>query len=445
MIKRKIQERLEQFTKDKGRYALLIDGARQVGKTFIIEKFASEHYEVLVEINFATMKGAQAIFDNVETAEDVLVKLTAFSKKRLVPGRTLVFFDEIQKCPEAVTYIKPLVQEGSCHYVLSGSLLGVELKNVRSVPVGFMDEAKMFPLDFEEFVEAVGEVPELLQAARNAWTRRLPLDKVFHQRLLKLFRLYLVVGGMPAAVQCYLDTHDIAAVVREQKRILAMYRRDITQYDQDNALRIRLVFDRIPAELDKKNKRYYVSGIRPGERYDNLEDEFVWLKEAGVALPAYNVQAPVAPLVLGTKPNLFKLFSNDIGLLSAQYMNGIQLNILNGEQSINFGSVYENAVAQELTAHGIEPRYYNSPKNGEIDFVIERDGAVLPIEVKSGKHYQRHRALNFALAQSDYLINEAIVFNDDAMKIEGRVRYVPIYMVMFLENTPIPEKLVYEV
>ncbi len=445
MIKRKIQERLEQFTKDKGRYALLIDGARQVGKTFIIEKFASEHYEVLVEINFATMKGAQAIFDNVETAEDVLVKLTAFSKKRLVPGRTLVFFDEIQKCPEAVTYIKPLVQEGSCHYVLSGSLLGVELKNVRSVPVGFMDEAKMFPLDFEEFVEAVGEVPELLQAARNAWTRRLPLDKVFHQRLLKLFRLYLVVGGMPAAVQCYLDTHDIAAVVREQKRILAMYRRDITQYDQDNALRIRLVFDRIPAELDKKNKRYYVSGIRPGERYDNLEDEFVWLKEAGVALPAYNVQAPVAPLVLGTKPNLFKLFSNDIGLLSAQYMNGIQLNILNGEQSINFGSVYENAVAQELTAHGIEPRYYNSPKNGEIDFVIERDGAVLPIEVKSGKHYQRHRALNFALAQSDYRINEAIVFNDDAMKIEGRVRYVPIYMVMFLENTPIPEKLVYEV
>ena len=392
MIKRKIQERLEQFAKDKGRYALLIDGARQVGKTFIIEKFASEHYEVLVEINFATMKGALAIFDNVETAEDVLVKLTAFSKKRLVPGRTLVFFDEIQKCPEAVTYIKPLVQEGSCHYVLSGSLLGVELKNVRSVPVGFMDEAKMFPLDFEEFVEAVGEVPELLQAARNAWTRRLPLDKVFHQRLLKLFRLYLVVGGMPAAVQCYLDTHDIAAVVREQKRILAMYRRDITQYDQDNALRIRLVFDRIPAELDKKNKRYYVSGIRPGERYDNLEDEFVWLKEAGVALPAYNVQAPVAPLVLGTKPNLFKLFSNDIGLLSAQYMNGIQLNILNGEQSINFGSVYENAVAQELTAHGIEPRYYNSPKNGEIDFVIERDGAVLPIEVKSGKHYQRHRA-----------------------------------------------------
>lgn len=445
MIKRKIQERLEQFAKDKGRYALLIDGARQVGKTFIIEKFASEHYEVLVEINFATMKGALAIFDNVETAEDVLVKLTAFSKKRLVPGRTLVFFDEIQKCPEAVTYIKPLVQEGSCHYVLSGSLLGVELKNVRSVPVGFMDEAKMFPLDFEEFVEAVGEVPELLQAARNAWTRRLPLDKVFHQRLLKLFRLYLVVGGMPAAVQCYLDTHDIAAVVREQKRILAMYRRDITQYDQDNALRIRLVFDRIPAELDKKNKRYYVSGIRPGERYDNLEDEFVWLKEAGVALPAYNVQAPVAPLVLGTKPNLFKLFSNDIGLLSAQYMNGIQLNILNGEQSINFGSVYENAVAQELTAHGIEPRYYNSPKNGEIDFVIERDGAVLPIEVKSGKHYQRHRALNFALAQSDYRINEAIVFNDDAMKIEGRVRYVPIYMVMFLENTPIPEKLVYEV
>lgn len=445
MIKRKIEIRLERFYNDNGRYALLVDGARQVGKTFIIEKFAAEHYEVLVEINFATMKGAQAIFDNVETAEDVLVKLTAFSKKQLVPGRTLVFLDEIQKCPDAITYIKPLVQEGSCHYVLSGSMLGVELKNIRSVPVGFMDEVKMYPLDFEEFVEANGERPELLNAARRAWAERKPLDLLYHQRLLKLFRLYLVVGGMPAAVQRYLDTHDIAAVVQEQKLILAMYRRDIVQYDRDNSLRIRLVFDRIPAELDKKNKRYYVSGIRPGERYDNLEDEFVWLKEAGVALPTYNVQGPVSPLVLGTKPNLFKLFANDIGLLSAQYMNGIQLKILNGEQSINFGSIYENAVAQELTAHGIEPRYYNSPKNGEIDFVIERDGEVLPIEVKSGKHYQRHRALNFALAQSDYRIKEAIVFNDDAMKTEGRVSYVPIYMVMFGENTPFPEKMIYRI
>ena len=372
-----------------------------------------------------------------------MLKLTAFSKKSIVPGRTLVFFDEIQKCPDAVTYVKPLVQEGSCHYVLSGSLLGVELKNIRSVPVGFMDEVKMYPLDFEEFVEANGESPELLKAARESWTERKPLDLLYHRRLLKLFRLYLVVGGMPAAVQRYLDTHDIAAVVREQKRIIAMYRRDISQYDRDNALRIRLVFDRIPAELDKKNKRYYVSGIRPGERYDNLEDEFVWLKEAGMALPSYNVQEPVAPLVLGTKPNLFKLFSNDVGLLSAQYMNGIQLKILNGEQSINFGAVYENAVAQELAAHGIEPRYYNSPKNGEIDFVIERDGEVLPIEVKSGKHYQRHRALNFAMAQSDYQIREAIVFNDDAMKTEGDALYAPIYMVMFVENTPFPEKMIY--
>ena len=445
MLKRKIEDRLEAFYKDKGRYALLVDGARQVGKTFIIEKFAAEHYDSLVEINFATMKGAQAIFDNVETADDVLLKLTAFSKKSIVPGRTLVFFDEIQKCPDAVTYVKPLVQEGSCHYVLSGSLLGVELKNIRSVPVGFMDEVKMYPLDFEEFVEANGESPELLKAARKSWMERKPLDLLYHRRLLKLFRLYLVVGGMPAAVQCYLDTHDIAAVVREQKRIIAMYRRDISQYDQDNALRIRLVFDRIPAELDKKNKRYYVSDIRPGERYDNLEGEFVWLKEAGVALPAYNVQEPVAPLVLGTKPNLFKLFSNDVGLLSAQYMNGIQLKILNGEQSINFGAVYENAVAQEMTAHGIDPRYYNSPKNGEIDFVIERNGEVLPIEVKSGKHYQRHHALNFAMTQPDYRIREAIVFNDDAMREEGRVLYAPIYMVMFVENTPFPDKMVYEI
>ena len=391
------------------------------------------------------MKGAREVFENVEDERDILVKLSTLTKKKLIKGKTLVFLDEVQKCPEAVTYMKFLVEEGSCHYVLSGSLLGVELKNTRSVPVGYVDEVKMYPLDFEEFLEANGEMPDLVRAARTAWEERKPVSPAYHSRLLKLFRLYLVVGGMPAVVQKYIDTHDIAEVIREQRKILALYRRDITQYDESNALRIRAVFDRIPAELNEKNKRFFASSIQPGVRFQNLGDEFLWLKEAGVALPTVNVEAPKIPLKLAEKPSLFKLFSNDVGLLAAQYMNGIQLRILNGEADINFGSVYENAVAQELFAHGFDLNYFDSNRHGEIDFVIERDGGILPIEVKSGKHYKRHRALNHVMSEGEYAIREALVLSDSPSKVDGDIYYAPIYMVMFLARNPLPSKMIYRV
>ena len=445
MIERKVVNHLERMRASGGKYALLIDGARQTGKTFIVREFAKRHYESFIEINFIRMKGAREIFENVEDEKDILVKLSTLSRGKLKKGATLVFFDEVQKCPEAVTYIKFLVEEGSCHYVLSGSLLDVELNNIRSVPVGYMDEVKMYPLDFEEFVEANGESPELIAAARRSWIERRPLASVYHARLLKLFRLYLVVGGMPAVVQKYIDTHDIAQVVREQKKILALYRRDITQYDEANSLRIRAVFDRIPAELNDKNKRFFASSIQPGVKFENLGDEFLWLKEAGVALPTVNVEAPKSPLRLAEKPSLFKLFSNDVGLLAAQYMNGIQLEILNGAVDINFGSVYENAVAQELTAHGFELNYYDSNRHGEIDFVLESEGGVLPVEVKSGKHYKRHRALNRVMAEREYAIKEALVLDDSTLSVEGGIFYAPIYMVMFLQRNAMPEKMIYSV
>ena len=445
MIKRKITKRLERFYSDGGRYALLVDGARQVGKTFIIRHFAKEHYENFIEINFLKNESAKLIFQNIEDERDVLVKLSAFAQRELGRGKTLVFFDEVQECPDVVTYIKFLVQDGTCHYILSGSLLGVELKNVRSVPVGFMDEVRMFPLDFEEFVLANGDLPVLIDKAREAWLARKPLDRLYHDRLAKLFRLYLVVGGMPAAVQRFLDTHDIAAVMAEQRQILVEYRKDITKYDEQNSLRIREVFDRLAPELNKKNKRFYVNSIKEGERAERLEDEFVWLKEAGVALPTYVADEPVVPLTLSKKSNLFKLFMNDVGLLSATYMDGIQLRILNGETDINFGSVYENAIAQEFVAHGFPLFYYSSREHGEVDFIVERMGKVLPVEVKCGKHYQRHRALNRMMGVPDYAIPEAVVLDDAAHKVESEIYYAPVYMAMFLERETLPEKMPYEI
>lgn len=445
MINRKITKRLEKFYSDGGRYALLVDGARQVGKTFIIKHFAKAHYENFIEINFLKNESAKRIFQNIEDEKDVLVKLSAFAQRELNRGKTLVFFDEVQECPDVVTYIKFLVQDGTCHYILSGSLLGVELKNVRSVPVGFMDEVRMFPLDFEEFVLANGELPVLIEKAREAWLARKPLDQFYHERLAKLFRLYLVVGGMPAVVQRFLDTHDIAAVMAEQRQILVEYRKDITKYDEQNSLRIREVFDRLAPELNKKNKRFYVNSVKEEERAERLEDEFVWLKEAGVALPAYVADEPMVPLTLSKRSNLFKLFMNDVGLLSATYMDGIQLRILNGETDINFGSVYENAIAQEFVAHGFPLFYYSSREHGEVDFVVERMGKVLPVEVKSGKHYQRHRALNRMMGVPDYAIPEAVVFDDAAQKVESGIHYAPVYMAMFLERETLPEKMPYEI
>ena len=446
MISRKITARLEEFYKEGGKSALLIDGARQVGKTYIIEEFGRTHYESVVKIDFVKMKGAIGLFQDVEDEKEIISRISAFSQKPLIEGKTLIFLDEIQKCPEAVTYLKYLVREdGRYHYILSGSLLGVELKNIRSVPVGVLDEEKMYPLDFEEFVLANGEKPQLIEAARGAWKNRKPLAKPLHERLKKLFRFYLVVGGMPAAVQTYLDTKDIRLVLREQKKILVDYRKDITQYDEQNAMRIREVFDRLAPELNKKNKRFYADSVSEGGRFDRLEDEFLWLKESGVGIPVYSVEEPRVPLKLAEKPNFFKLFMNDVGLLSAMYMEGIQVKILNGETEINFGSVYENAVAQELTAHGFAPTYYNSSAHGEIDFVIERDGCVLPIEVKSGKHYKRHRALAHMMNEPGYGLSSAVVFDDDALGTEGGVFYAPIYMMMFLEQRRLPEAMVCDI
>ena len=446
MIFRKIEKRLEQFYRDNGKYALLIDGARQVGKTFIVEAFGRSHYESVVKIDFVKMKGAVKLFENVEDEKEIISRISAFTSKPLIEGKTLIFLDEIQKCPEAVTYIKYLVRDdGRYHYILSGSLLGIELKNIRSVPVGVLDEEKMYPLDFEEFVLANGESPELIAQAKAAWVGRRPLPQVLHDRLKKLFRFYLVVGGMPAVVQRYIDTRDIRLVMSEQKKILVEYRKDISQYDEENAMRIREVFRRLAPELNKKNKRFYAGGVSEGARFDRLEDEFVWLREAGVAISVCNVAEPKIPLVLSEKGNFFKLFANDVGLLSAMFMDGIQVRVLNGETDINFGALYENVVAQELTAHGFEVKYYNSSAFGEIDFVVEKDGAVLPVEVKSGKHYKRHRALGKLMESEEYDIPSAVVFDDNAMSVSGRIFYAPVYMMMFLEKDVLPAKMIYEI
>lgn len=445
MLKRKIWSKLAAFKENADKKALLVTGARQVGKTYIVEQFARKNYKSFVGVNFVQDPAAKAIFRDVADEKDVLRRLSAYAQGKLVPGGTLVFFDEVQECPEAVTHAKFLAGKGGCHYMYSGSLLGVELRNVRSVPVGFLDEEQMFPLDFEEFLAANGESPELVSEAKAAFDGRRAVDPFMHDRLMRYFRLYLVVGGMPAVVQKYVDTNDLAAVAAEQRSVILAYRRDISKHDPGHALRIREIYELLPSELASENKRFKMSSAVPDSRFARIEDGFLWLKNAGAAIPAYCVGEPKPPLRLSEKRNLFKLFANDVGLLAAMYAEGIQLRLLAGECALNIGAVYENAVAQELAAHGFAPHYFHSKKKGELDFVVENAGRAIPLEVKSGKDYKRHNALRNVLEDPNYRIEEAFVLTNGNLEKTGKITYLPVYMAMSIMPDRLPEKLIYKV
>lgn len=445
MITRKVDELIRSFILH-DRRALLVTGARQVGKTFAIRKAGKACFENVVEINFVEQPDAIELFSEQKGAKDLLLRLSAFTKKPLVPGKTLFFFDEVQECKEMLTAIKFLVDEGSYQYVMSGSLLGVELDDLRSVPVGYMDEIEMYPLDLMEFFTAIGIGTDVINHLRKCFDEKSPVDDFIHKRMLEALHLYLIIGGMPAAVQKYLDTNNLRKVYEEQRGIIRTYKRDITKYDPDHKMQIEEIYDLIPSELNAKNKRFILKELNEKARFSKYEDSFLWLRDAGVAIPTHNVEEPLLPLLLNKQRNLFKLFLNDVGLLAAMYGGNIQSRLLSKDSNINFGAVFENLVAQELCAHGFANEmhslyYFNSKKQGEIDFVVEYDNNVLPIEVKSGKDYDRHNALNNVMGNTDYNVPMAYVFCQENVSIQGRITYYPIYMISFLEQPQVKDNI----
>jgi len=445
MLTRKIDNFLKDFFVNSTK-ALLVTGARQVGKTYSIGEFCKSSFTNTVEIDFIENPGAKQIFAGVGSAEEILTRISVISDVPLVKDKTIIFFDEVQECPEAVTMIKFLVEEGSYRYILSGSLLGVELQDLRSEPVGYMDVVEMYPLDFEEFLMAVNISESAINHLRKSAENEEPVDGFIHNRIMEYFRLYLIVGGMPSAVNKYVTTRDLLNVKLEQEAILRLYKRDITKYDPEEKLKIKDVFDLIPAELNSKNKRFILKNLNENAKFNRYSDALLWLKNAGVAISVFNVDEPKVPLLLSQSRNLFKLFQNDVGLLAAQYAstNDIRLKVLAGEDGVNFGAIYENAVAQELVAHGFKPYYFNSKKNGEVDFLIEYKSSVLPIEVKSGKDYERHRALANIMEIPNYSLGHAIVLCNDNTHREGKILYLPIYLIGFMlshKEKPMPYEI----
>lgn len=442
MIRRQIYNKIEEFFKTTAK-ALLITGARQVGKTFIIREYGKT-YKSFIEINFIDNPEARDIFKNANGSIDLLQRLSLFTDVPLIKGETLIFFDEVQSCPEIVTAVKFLVDEGSYRYILSGSLLGVELKDLRSEPVGYMGVLEMYPLNIMEFFQSLGVSENIISTLEECWKREQPVDEVIHEKLMQLFRLYLVVGGMPAVVKKYIDTHNLREVLNEQKDIVNLYQRDISRYaPEKKKLLIRDIFNLIPPELNSKNKRFILKSLHDFAKFERYEDSFLWLTAAGVAIPTYNVDEPRLPLLLSRSRNLFKLFQNDVGLLASQYADGIQLKIINGDDTVNHGAIYENAIGQELHAHGFNLYYYNNKKRGEIDFIIDLDGEVLPIEVKSGKDYNLHRALVNIMGVKEFGLRDAVILCNSNVRREGKLLYVPVYMSMFIQPSSLVSDVIY--
>lgn len=434
MLKRKIEKDIIHWIESSDK-ALLVYGARQVGKTFIIRECLEQSDCDYVEFNLIDQPKIIDILSDSIDIDDLILKLSLYCEKKIIPGKTFIFFDEIQKYKDIVTKIKFLVEDRRFRYILSGSLLGVEIVNLKSAPVGYLQTINMYPLDFEEFLQVFEVEESIINKLQESFTNKTAVDNIIHNKIMQMFNLYLIIGGMPSAVEKYRNTSNIDDVMDEHKAIIELYKLDFTQYEQENhKLLLTNIYELIPTELNKKNKRFMIADINKNLRYERINDSFTWLLKAGVALGVFNTTEPTIPLMLNEKNTLFKLFLSDIGLLTTIYGKACKLKIVNNEKDINKGAVYEDVVAQELHTHGYPLYYYNNKKKGELDFLIEYNGEILPIEVKSGKDYERHSALDKVIAVKEYGIKQAYVFGSDNVKVDEKITYLPIYMIMFLKQ-----------
>ena len=433
---------IEEWLKSSGK-ALLVTGARQIGKTWLIrEEIAKSGYRKF-EVNFINQPDLVDYLNVKMSAEEFLVKLKMIMPEDCKPQETIVFFDEIQKCPEIVTKIKFLVEEGSFKYVMSGSLLGVELRGIASVPVGYLTVLRMHPMDFEEFMIANNVSKVTLEMLIEKFETCQPVDEFIHQKLLSLFFIYLIVGGMPDAVKTYIATKDIREVDKVQRDIVTLYKEDFSQYEsEDKKLKLISIYDIIPAELNKQNKKFVFTMLDKELKFDRYENSFLWLKDAGVALPVYNVEAPTIPLKASKSSNVFRLFSNDTGLFTSAYPAETKIELINKNSEVNNGAHFENAVAQQLTANGLEPYFCKKKNIGELDVLIEMGGKVVPIEVKSGKAYKTHKALDNFMKIPEYHMEKAYVLSVANVEQEGTVVYLPIYMCYLLKEQKIGRLIV---
>lgn len=452
MLYRKITSYLEDYLKSDSDKILILEGARQVGKSFSIREVGSRLYPNYVEINFVEDDEGKQLFKNIHKKEDFYLTLSMIAGDKLSSrDDTLVFLDEIQHYPQFLTMLKFLREDGRYRYIASGSLLGITLHDTTSIPVGSIIRKEMFQLDFEEFLIANGFGAEAIDGLRQSYLNRQSLAEQRHNHVLDLFHRYLLVGGLPDAVNTYLNTHNIMRVREVQEGIRNLYAADAAKYEKEHTkkLLIRRIYEMIPSQMENKKKRIVAQKIRgkEGDRFAHYQEEFEYLISSGIALAVHAISNPHFPLSESLQKNLLKLYLNDVGLLTGLlYHNNIRP-VIDDVRSINLGSVYESVVAQELRAHGHKLFYYDNRKQGEVDYLIDDHTAMSahPIEVKSGKDYSVHSALNNLLKNPDYNIQAAtVISNGREIYQKGKITYMPVYFVMFLEiDTPQTDETAY--
>lgn len=438
MLRRKITERLENWA-SASRKALLITGARQIGKSYAIREFGERSFGAYFEANLLLDADARETIVGARSAIDFINRIALLAKTPFVEGDTLVFIDEIQEYPEIVTLAKALVEDGRYRYAFSGSMLGTEFKGVTSFPVGFVEQFTMRPMDFEEFCWAVGVSEASLDGLRACLRdERIP-ESYLHEAMLRNFRAYLLTGGMPEVVQAYVDSGYSLATTRElQDQLNGQYRHDISKYAGTRAPQVREIFDRLPSQLEDDPHRFTFASLQEGARFSQYDRDFLWLVNAGAALMVRQATEAKVPLKRTERPERFKLYQSDTGMLLSRYPQSTSRAVYLDRASQNLGGIFENAVAQELAAAKIPLWYYASENVGEIDFLMEgKGGRVVPIEVKSGRKVRSHAALDRLLAVDEYKIRNALVLSRNQLQRDerdSRILYVPLYMTFCLNE-----------
>ena len=442
MLYRKIQPFIEDHLKSDTGKVLIIDGARQIGKTFIIRHVGQQLFKNYIELNFAEDQNGPRLFEKVRTVNDFYFQISTIAGEKMGEKKnTLIFLDEIQAYPHLLTMLKFLRQEDRFTYIASGSLLGVTLKKTSSIPIGSIEIRRMYPLDFEEFLLANGFHHSAIDMMHEKFIAGESLDAAAHEKVMDLFRKYLLIGGLPEAVNSFISDTNIVRARAIHRDIRAFYADDAAKYEADNnrKLKIRRIYEMIPSNLESRKKRVVFQDIegKRGRRFTDYQDEFEYLISAGIVLNVNAVSTPVFPLTQSVGKNLLKLYLNDVGLLTdVLYGSNIRA-ILDDRTGINLGAVYESVVAQELAAHGFGLFYYDNRNKGEVDFLIDDYGSLsaVPIEVKSGKDYTIHSALSTFVKNEDYRVKKAYVLsNAREIRTNGRITYLPIYDVMFLHH-----------
>ena len=443
MLHRKIEKTIKDYLQNGSNKIMIVDGARQVGKSYIIRYVASEllkdKFTNYIEINFVEDSLGNKLFENVNNKEDFYLQLSMVAGEKMKnKDNTLIFIDEIQQYPQFLSMLKFLKQDDKFTYICSSSLLGVTLIKTPSIPIGSIDVIHMFPLDFEEFLLANNFNDYAINSLKNKFDRLESLEETTHAKVLDLFKKYLLIGGLPDAVNCFIDKMNIVEVRKIQSDIYDYYGDDASKYDKEHKLKIKRIYDLIPSSLENTKKRIVLQNIEniKGKRFSSYQDEFDYLINSGIALEVKALSTLVFPLIESSSKNLLKLYLNDVGLLTnILYKNNIKA-VLDDERSINLGTVYESVVASELKAHGYKLFYYDNKANGEVDFLIDdyNNLSVVPLEIKSGKDYTIHSAIKKFLCNKDYNVKKGYVLSNERKIFEkDNIIYLPIYMIMFFD------------